>query len=131
MRNFQLADGVRRVGFRKWYERELLTSHAHMVLAFLAVIGLLGAFEALRGAGETDRLGNVLLAFVCAGTGLWALRRYLYLLTRAEDAANQASCGGCGEYGRFQVRGSPPDGGTEVCCHKCSHLWTIHLEDRA
>jgi hypothetical protein len=31
--NRSLADGIRRVGFRKWYERELLSSHAHMALA--------------------------------------------------------------------------------------------------
>jgi hypothetical protein len=33
--NSRLYDGIRKVGFRKWYERELLSSHAHMVLAFL------------------------------------------------------------------------------------------------
>ena len=33
--NPPLAEGIRRFGFRKWYERELLSSHAHMLLAVL------------------------------------------------------------------------------------------------
>jgi hypothetical protein len=37
----KLAEGIRRHGFRKWYERELLQSHAHLVLCFLCVIGRL------------------------------------------------------------------------------------------
>ena len=28
--NRPLAEGIRRVGFRKWYERELLSSHAQI-----------------------------------------------------------------------------------------------------
>ena len=120
-----LADGVSRIGFRKWYERQLLTSHAHMVLAVLAVIGLLGSFEALREGSGDERAMNVVFVLLCAGIGLWALRRYLFLLNRAEDVANQASCGDCGEYGRFRVVPGAAAGSTEVCCHRYGHRWTI------
>ena len=41
----KLAEGIRKHGFRKWYERELLQSHAHLVLTFLCAIGLFAAFE--------------------------------------------------------------------------------------
>jgi molybdopterin synthase catalytic subunit len=41
-----LSDGIRRIGFRKWYERTLLASHAHLVLCFLCLIGVFAAFEA-------------------------------------------------------------------------------------
>jgi hypothetical protein len=44
----KLADGIRKHGFRKWYERELLQSHAHLVLTFLSVLGLF-AFPAGKG----------------------------------------------------------------------------------
>ena len=57
--NHSLADGIRRVGFRKWYERELLSSHAHMLLAFLCVIGLMASMEAFHGASALGRLLNV------------------------------------------------------------------------
>ena len=129
MLNQGLADGVRRVGFRKWYERELLSSHAHMVLCVLATIGLLGSFEAIRDAGAGDRFLNVLFILACAAIGVWALRRYLFLLSRAEEAANQASCRDCGEYGRFQIVGeNRVAGGTEVRCRRCAHHWTISLD---
>ena len=122
--NQALAAGIERVGFRKWYERELLSSHAHMILAVLSTVGLLGSFEAMRGGSESDRAMNVVSVLLCAAIGLWALRRYLFLLTRAEDVANQANCESCGDYGRFKVVGSRA-GATEVCCKRCDHRWTI------
>lgn len=125
--NYRLADGVRRLGFRKWYERELLSSHAHMVLAVLAVIAMLASFEAFRDASGPGKLMDVLFVIVCAGIGYWALRRYLFLLMRAEVVANQAVCGQCGEYGRFDVVGEDrPNDETRVCCRKCAFQWTIN-----
>ncbi len=121
-----LEDGVRRHGFRKWYERQLLSSHAHMVLAFLSVIGLLGSMEAARGAQGDWRAMDMVFVLLCAGIGVWALRRYLFLLLRAEEAANQANCPDCGEYGRFEVvRGPSQEQRFDVQCRKCSCNWTI------
>jgi ABC-type nickel/cobalt efflux system permease component RcnA len=128
MLNLDLAEGVRRVGFRKWYERELLTSHAHMILAVLAVIGMLGSFEGMRGDVSADqRTINVAFVILSAAIGLWALRRYLFLLTRAEEIANQASCESCGEYGRFKVMRAQGAFDTDVSCSKCEHRWHIGL----
>lgn len=121
-----LADGVGRIGFRKWYERQLMASHAHMLLAFLSVIALLSSLEAMRGGSVNERLVNVLFIIVCAAVGLWALRRYLFLLMRAEEIANQANCPECGEYGRFTVFATNHgDSETQVCCRKCTHKWVI------
>ncbi len=39
------ARSIRRLGFRKWYERELLRSHANLVLLLLATLGLLASAE--------------------------------------------------------------------------------------
>ena len=128
--NDRLADGVRRFGFRKWYERELLSSHAHMVLAILSVVAMLASFEAFGGGSVSEKLMDVLFVIVCAAIGLWALRRYLFLLMRAEDVANQAKCAACGEYGRFDVVAEDRGRGeTEVCCRKCGHKWTINDGD--
>lgn len=121
-----LAETVKRVGFRKWYERQLLSSHAHMVLAFLSVIALIGSMEALRGATGDAQAAGVLYVVVSAAIGAWALRRYLFLLMRAEHTANQARCPGCGEYARFQVvRQRELRHEIDVCCRKCSHEWLI------
>ncbi len=124
--NRTLADGIRRVGFRKWYERELLSSHAHMLLAFLCVIALMASMEAFHGATPAEKLTDVLLVIVSAAIGLWALRRYLYLLMHAEDVANQANCPKCTTYGSLTlVEENRSNGDAMVCCKKCAHQWTI------
>lgn len=118
-----------RLGFRKWYERELLSGHAHLVLSILSVVALLASVESFRD-GPTVRLENLLFALVSGAIGLWALRRFLYLTMRAEAIANQAVCQACGEYGRFGVVGQNPGRNeTEVCCRKCSHRWVIDTQD--
>ena len=123
----KLADGIKKHGFRKWYERELLQSHAHLVLMILCVIGLLAAFEAAwRFRGWQDQAVDLLAGVICAATGLWALRRYLGLLSHAEVAANQANCPKCQTYGRLELlNGDAADGSVAVRCRKCSHEWRI------
>lgn len=122
-----LSDGIRRIGFRKWYERTLLASHAHLVLCFLCLIGVFAAFEAsqqFREAGE--RLGNIAAILLCAGVGVWALRRYLMLMSRAESAANQAECPSCKAYGRLELPAADAQGDeVEVRCRGCAHQWRI------
>jgi hypothetical protein len=123
----KLAEGIRKHGFRKWYERELLQSHAHLVLTFLCAIGIFAAYEALgRFRSFGDQLNNIVAIGLCAAVGIWALRRYLRLLMHAEVTAHQADCPGCKAYGRFKLeREDPGDGSVSVCCTKCQHRWTI------
>jgi len=123
----KLADGIRRVGFRKWYERELMQSHAHLVLTFLCSVGIFAAFEAFeRTAPLVDRLIDVAAVIICGAVGLWALRRYLYLLTHAEAVANQADCPHCSTYARFtMVHEDSATGAVKVQCRKCEHRWAI------
>jgi hypothetical protein len=118
----RLAAGVGRAGFRKWYERELLSGHAHMVLALFSLIGLLGSLEALSGAENVAT--HAVAALASAVIGWWAARRYVARMMRAEYVAHQATCRECGEYGRFEVIG---DHGTQaqVRCRRCSHRWLI------
>jgi hypothetical protein len=123
----RLVDGIRRLGFRKWYERELLQSHVHLVLTFVCALGLLAAFEAASHfTSWTDRVIDALAILVAGGIGLWALRRYLYLLMHAENIANQADCPGCGVYARFTlVDTAPRHEGIPVRCRDCAHQWSI------
>jgi hypothetical protein len=123
----RLAQGIRQHGFRKWYERELLQSHGHLALCFICLVGAFAAFEALaRFRGWLDQLVDITALAVCIAAGLWALRRYLYLLHHAELVARQAECRQCGEYGRLRLIGE--DFGSEqvhVGCKNCQHEWTI------
>lgn len=126
--NPTLADGIRRHGFRKWYERELLSSHAHMALALLASVALIASFEAFQGGSWNEKLLNTGFVLTCAAIALWALRRYLYLLMHAEEMANQANCGQCKAYGLLLV---PDDARNDarrlvpVCCKRCGFRWDM------
>jgi predicted Zn finger-like uncharacterized protein len=125
----KLADGIRKHGFRKWYERELLQCHAHLLLTFLCAIGLFAAFEGLsRFPRVSDQLLNLVAVACTTVIGIWALRRYLFLLLHAETMAHQAECPRCQTYARFTL--VHEDGSHEevdVQCKKCEHRWHIGL----
>ena len=86
----ELSEGIRKRGFRKWYERELIAGHAHLVLTILCALGLLGGFEVYdRHAVWTEQIATVLAVLFlgerlqtahCVGaafiaTGLWLIYR--------------------------------------------------------
>ena len=123
----QLAAGIRKHGFRKWYERELLQSHAHLLLLFLCSIGVMASVEVYSArAPLRDRVIDVIAILLLVAVGLWSLRRYLYLLMHAEQVANQAVCAECQTYGRFKLVSAPVDAERVlVRCRKCEHEWTI------
>jgi predicted Zn finger-like uncharacterized protein len=122
-----LAEGIRRRGFRKWYERELLVGHSHLALLLFCALGLMMALEAaFRFRTLADQLIDGVAVLACAGAGVWSLRRYLFLLMRAESLANQADCPACGAYGRLDLV-DPAAAGDSVTvrCKHCGHVWRI------
>jgi hypothetical protein len=127
MPGMKLAEGIRKHGFRKWYERQLLKSHAHLGLTFMCMIGIFAAVEAASLYHSlVDQLTDALAVILCAGIGLWGLRRYLSLLSRAEAVANQADCPGCKVYGRMELlQADPGSEDVQVRCLRCSQVWRI------
>lgn len=124
----KLAQGIRTVGFRKWYERQLLRSHAHLAAVLLGVVAMMVALEAAtRFATQAERLLDWAVAAACGAASLWALRRYLFLLMKAEATADQANCPECGAYGRLELVSSNAEGDSvQVRCRQCQHTWHIH-----
>lgn len=120
-------------GFRRWYERELIRGHAHLVLLVLCMLAVLGALEAVRDLGGAGRWASMGLSVLVAGAiGVWSLRRYLFLLLRAERVANQAVCPKCGTYARWRIVGHDLHDEDEslpsslhVRCQPCAHEWRI------
>ncbi len=124
--NRPLAEGIRTIGFRKWYERELLSSHAHMLLALLSTIALMATLELFDGGSMGDKLLNVILFILSGALALWSLRRYLYLLSHAETVADQANCPQCTAYGRLSVvEEDRRNGRLLVRCRQCGEEWTL------
>jgi hypothetical protein len=130
--NRSLPDGIRRLGFRKWYERELLSSHAHMALALVAAVAMIASFEAFQGGTMEEKLLDALFVLVCGAITLWAMRRYLYLLMHAEEMANQANCARCKSYGLLALDEAAPPARHEamvpVCCKRCGFRWNLEDE---
>lgn len=130
--NPRFAEGVRRFGFRKWYERELIFSHAYLALALLALAGMLGAIEVFGGATLLLKLVDFVFIAVCGATVFFAAKGYLKWLADAEWVASQAVCGTCETYGRFSVQHENRRAGeVHVCCKHCSHRWKIQTSPDA
>lgn len=135
------ATSIRRLGFRKWYERQLIDSHLALVTCFLAVITLSACLEAVN----FDDFGwrqAALLAVVAASMPVAFLswRRYMRILGVAERYGQRSTCASCGAYARFEVLhaganeipGEEGAGGVprfdvwmRLRCRKCGHAWRM------
>lgn len=121
-----LLAAIQRRGFRKWYERQLLGSHAHLVLCVFALLGVMGGFEAYAHAAQSqaDKAVDLLAVLLSAAIGVWAIRQYGQRMAQAEFIANQASCPDCGHYARWRcVQGD--EQGLDVACKDCQRRWHI------
>jgi hypothetical protein len=133
------AESIVRLGFRRWYERQLIESHAYLVTGFLCLIVVCAGIEEfnIRAAGFRP---FIMLALT-AGAGLigiFSWRRYLAMLGRAEHIAERSTCKKCRAYAAITVTAWGPDSdptfispdGTAavwlaVKCRKCGNEWKI------
>ncbi len=133
----QVTEYIQRHGFRRWYERQLIESHAYLALGFIALILMLAGMEVL---GDTDAGPRYLIILTSAAVGgvlMWvAWRRFNTLLMRAEHFAEAATCPQCKAWGKFKVLAQesaraedPPEAGRphwlKVRCTKCEAAWRL------
>jgi hypothetical protein len=134
----KVAEEIRKLGFRRWYERQLVVSHGYLVVAFLALILLLAGIEGMDYLRRS--VGFYLLVAVgaaAAGTLMFiAWRRFNVLLARAELFAEHAECPRCKAWGKFLVIAAepsaaddPPEAGRphwiKVRCNVCGNEWKL------
>jgi hypothetical protein len=132
-----VIDYIERFGFRRWYERQLIESHAYLALGFIALIAMLAGVEVLGDMRSASGYVTILVVAALGGTlMLIAWRRFNVLLARAEQFAGAATCPSCGTWGKFRVLrqeistdDDPPEAGRprwlRVCCVKCNGEWKI------
>lgn len=132
-----VIDYIQRFGFRRWYERQLIESHAYLALAFIALILMLAGAEVMAEmASGTGYLTILLVAALGGILMVVAWRRFNALLARAELFAEAATCPGCGAWGKFRVLGQettsdddPPEAGRprwlRVRCAACGNEWRL------
>jgi len=137
------AEGIRKLGFRRWYERQLIEGHAWFVTCFLCMIVVAASMETLNlRAPDWEALGTLAAVLGGAAFGFFSLARYKTILDRAEYIAEHSTCTACATYGRIQVTQSGRDDGPapgtiagagpnadvpwlRVRCRKCGHEWLI------
>ena len=135
-----LSEGIRKIGFRRWHERQLIVSHLHLVTWFLSFIVVLACLEgfSFRAPGWEPVLR---LAGMAGGLAacVWSLRRYLAALGFAVHAAECSVCAKCSTYGLLELTGTrnlrdpapvERDAGAvpsavAVRCRKCGNEWVI------
>ena len=133
------AEGIEKFGFRRWYERQLIESHAYLVTCVLSLMAIAACLEQIDWRAPAGRTVFLLSALI-AGAVLCvvSLRRYNFLLFRAESLGAQSNCGQCRTYGVLQVlRAGEREDYTElppteadvawirVRCKKCGHEWRM------
>lgn len=133
------ADAIRELGFKRWYEKALIRSHAHFVTCFL---GMTLAIAGVEMVGQHGNLGHTLwgLAVAIAGASLafFGWHNYHRILQLAEHLGAGATCRSCGTYAAFtllaasaeqpEAAGDTPDADTvwlKVKCRHCGNEWTI------
>lgn len=131
------AAGIRKLGFRRWYERQLIESHAFLVSCFLGVICLGSGLEVAGRAAMTSRFfTGAMMAFGGGAVAIYAFRRYRTQMLLAEYVAHGATCAKCAAYAAFNITAcdhdreasdnpSPMDQWLRVKCRKCGHEWVI------
>ncbi|MGH8742441.1 MAG: hypothetical protein ACREUN_16085 [Burkholderiales bacterium] len=131
----ELSQGIRRLGFRRWYERELIESHLYLVSCILCLIAVFACLEgfSLRAPGWEVVMRLLAMAaggFVC----IWTLRRYMAMLGYAMRAAERSVCEKCATYRGLDLSATvlPSAAAAEgitapvrVRCRHCRHEWTI------
>jgi hypothetical protein len=133
MPNSQPALGIRKLGFRRWFERQLIESHVYLVTCLLCLIVVFAMIEELNARDGFER-ALVLALTLCAGAlGLISFERYRLMLFQALHLSGRSNCEKCGAYGQFNVldsaRADPSEGIREywlkVRCRKCNHEWVM------
>lgn len=129
------AQEISRLGFRVWYERQLIESHLWFVTGFLASVLIVAMLENLnlRGPGPLA-LVPLLVILVAGGITAFALRRYIRMLFHAEALAEQCNCPQCSAYGAIRVLDAGAVDGESanrpqwmrVACRRCSHQWVVN-----
>ena len=131
----QTADLIRKRGFKKWYERQLIESHLYLVSCFLCMILVAAGIEEMSFRAPGLKPVMMLVMILAGGAvGLVSWQRYRTIMVAAERLGDRSTCEQCHAYAKFDIVDSggnaadDADGaGTwlRVRCRKCGHGWKM------
>ena len=136
-----IAARIRKMGFRKWYERQLIDCHLSLTTCLLSGIAVAACIEELsfREFGWKPVL-LLTLVFAAIALGWYSWRRYITVLERAEVYGSHSICPACRAYARFEILATglaaegpylDPQAATlpypwlRVRCRKCGTAWRL------
>jgi len=131
---------IRKLGFAKWYERQLIDCHLALVTCLLSVFAIAACIESVSFADFGWKTVSM-LGWIFAGGALgWASwRRYITVLERAERYGERSTCENCKTYARFEILATGMDDAgvtatavapldaawIRVKCRKCGTTWRM------
>ncbi|MCX7960181.1 MAG: hypothetical protein N2653_01215 [Burkholderiales bacterium] len=113
------------IGFRRWYERQLIESHAWFVTCVLCLIAAFACLEQMTASAPPAYLLVLgLLVFAAGALAFYGARRYRAIMTEAERLADRSVCEACNGYGHFRVPRLSAGAPFEARC-RCGNRWRI------
>ena len=117
------ARSIARLGFRRWYERQLIESHAWLVTVLLCGIAIAASLEMIDWKDLGASIVTLAFVFTAGLIVMHGFRRYQSIMTLAEQLACHSVCAGCQAYAKFKAMDENPR--MKVQCGKCGHQWVI------
>jgi hypothetical protein len=119
----EAARSIARLGFKRWYERQLIESHAWLITCLLCGIAIAASLEMVNFKDLGATTVTLAFVFVAGLIILHGFQRYRVIMMLAEQLASHSVCGGCQAYARFRALDENPR--MKVQCRKCGHEWVI------
>lgn len=121
-----VPERIRTLGFRRWYERQLIESHLWLAACFVSMILVAAGMELLSLRDGIPEFTFDLSVIGGAGVFGWvSWRRYAAVMLRAEAIGEQASCPACQHYG-FRFGGLDGER-IRATCPKCQRHWLLEV----
>lgn len=119
----ETARSIARLGFKRWYERQLIESHAWLVTCLLCGIAIAASIEMVDFKDVGATIVTFAFVFTAGLIVMFGFRRYRQLMELAEQLASNSTCTACRAYARFRAVDENPR--MKVECRKCGHQWTL------
>lgn len=132
-----IEERIAKLGFKRWYERTLVESHAFLITALLGAILAFTGMELIgQNDGDAINLALGVVAMLIGGmVAAVSVHRYIRMLMLAINLGEHATCRDCNAYAKFDLlhSGRLRSHGTDelgslwmrVKCRKCGFEWRI------
>lgn len=132
-----IEERIAKLGFKRWYERTLVESHAFLITALLGALLAFTGIELInqREGGDVNFALGLVAALIGGLVAAASVHRYIRMLMLAINLGERATCRDCNAYAKFDLLTSgrlrshgPDESGSlwmRVKCRKCGYEWRI------